>query len=34
MLAKAAVEPFDHAVIRHDDFGALVSGHFVKMAVW
>jgi hypothetical protein len=24
MLAEAAVEAFDHAVIRHDDFGAPV----------
>ena len=33
-----ALEGFDngfgHSVIRHDDFGALVSGHFVKMALW
>jgi len=27
-------ERLGHAVIRNDDFGARVFGHFLKMAVW
>jgi hypothetical protein len=32
MLAAAAVAAFDHAVIRHDDFGALGSAASVRKA--